>query len=98
MPLFPLASQTVVAFPNGASVEVAGLVRGVEYLVTADADAYLQYGAAAAVNVGLFLPVDVPQYFVFGMPDSQGTNLKVFVFGAAGCHVHFTPVQRVAGM
>jgi hypothetical protein len=96
MASFPLVSQTVSVNPNGASTLVA-LSRGVLYRVVSDAACYLQYGAAAAVGAGMYIPPNFPQDFMFGMADSQGTDLKIYAFIAAGTtRIYFTPIMPAA--
>ena len=97
MASFPLVGHTISVNPNGASVQVTGLSRGVLYLVVADAACYLQYGVAASLGTGMYIPPNFPQEFMFGMADSQGVDLKVFAFIAAGTtKVYFTPVMPAA--
>lgn len=94
---FPAAPNTIVVNPNNTSVAVTGIKRGVLYRVVATVASNLQIGQAAAANTGMYLPPNVPQEFMFGMGDSQGTDLKVFVFAATSSFVYFTPITRVAG-
>lgn len=93
---------TVVVTPGGASAPAA-VQRGVLYRVVALAAtagiaasaAFINFGAPATADSGVPLPAGVVDYFVFGMADSQGTNLAVNVFAAAGTKVYFTPVCAV---
>jgi hypothetical protein len=97
MASFPLVGHTISVNPNGASVQVTGISRGVLYRVVADVACYLQYNAAAAAGAGMYIPPNFPQDFMFGMADSQGTDLKVFVFAAAGTtKIYFTPIMPAA--
>lgn len=93
---FPIASDTIVVHTVGASEPVTGLKRGIRYRVVADVDSYLQYGADAASVTGMYLPAKVPEIFMFGESDSQGTDLVVNVF-SAGAYVFFTPIVTVYG-
>lgn len=91
--LFPDADNSKDVAPAGASVAVA-IKRGQLYMVVADGAAYLNYSVAASKK-NIYIPPNFPMYFVFGMADSQGTNLDLRCFAAAGVTVFFTPVYRV---
>jgi hypothetical protein len=96
MSTFAALSETISVNPNGASVQVTGIKRGVRYRVVADAACYLQLNSAAALGAGMYVPANWPQEFCFGMDDVQGTDPKVFAFIAAGTtKVYFTPVFSV---
>jgi hypothetical protein len=95
--LFPLAPATIVVNPNNTSVTVTGLQRGVKYRVVSTVACNIQYGFAATGTTGMHLPAGVEHYFVFGMADSQGTNLDVRVFAASSAFVYFTPMVPVVG-
>lgn len=94
----PAISDTIVVEPGGASTAVA-VKRGVLYRVAcagaAGGVAWLNHGAAAASKALMALPTGTVDYFVFGMKDSDGTNLDIRCFAAAGIFVSFTPVFGV---
>jgi hypothetical protein len=94
---FPVAQMTLSVNPNGASVQVTGLTRGVIYRVVAEAACYLQINGTAALGAGMYIPPNFPEQFTFGRVDSTATDPKVFVFIAAGTtKVYFTPIVPVS--
>lgn len=90
---FPLIS---VVHPLAVvSAVVPNVRRGVRYRVISTQDCWISYGEPAEHEKGLYLPAKVPDYFAFGMDDSQGTDLQINVIGAFPGTIYFTPMRTV---
>lgn len=79
----------------GVSAQVIGVTRGVRYRLVSTQDCWFNYQSAATLQEGMFLPAKVPDYFAFGMADSQGTDLKINVIAAFNGKLYLTPLKTI---
>lgn len=92
---FPLSDATTAHTLGVVSSVVPGIKRGIRYRVVSTQDCWLSYNQAAVVAQGLYLPAKMPDYFAFGMSDSEGTDLELNVIAAFAGTIYFTPIKVV---
>jgi hypothetical protein len=92
--MFP--GETVVGtLVANTNLVMSGIIRGVRYRVIATQDIWIRYNDTSVVLTGMYMPAKTPEYFTFGMADSQGTNLTLNIIAAQNGTVYFTPVKTV---
>ena len=91
----PFPGESIVASIGAVSAQVSGIARGVKYRVVSTQDCWFAYNQNAVVQEGMYLPAKVPDYFAFGMSDSEGTDLEVNVVSAFDGTIYFTPLKLV---
>ena len=91
---FPLGT-IAVQIGTANQVMPVTIQRGIRYRIVSTQDCWLAYNRPAVPEQDLLLPCKVPDYFAFGMVDTQGTDLKVNVIAMFPGYIYFTPMSTV---
>lgn len=91
--LFLDPGNTIVVTAAGAGSSPVAIQRGIRYRIVSDVDCFIQFGATAVANAGVYLPAKTELYWIFGMDDIQGTDPLVAVYMSGAGHAFFTPAH-----